>query len=128
MTFRYKVHGPISPIPDLRSIGPIIIIIIIIIKGKAVPVTGRGGPPCVVRRQGSQIFLDSRLTDCGEVSVTSRPLFTPQEDSLYLYLLEDESTPGPFFFDLRIVWGGVQTGSTRHRGHLLSYFTCPGRL
>jgi hypothetical protein len=23
--------------------------------------------------------------------------------------------------DLRIVWGGVQTGSTRHRGHLLSY-------
>jgi hypothetical protein len=28
--------------------------------------------------------------------------------------------------DLRIVGGGVQTGSTRHRGHLLSYCACPG--
>jgi hypothetical protein len=27
---------------------------------------------------------------------------------------------------LRIVGGGVQTGSTRHRGHLLSYCACPG--
>jgi hypothetical protein len=29
------------------------------------------------------------------------------------------------FFNLRIVGGGVQTGSTRHRGHLLSYCACP---
>jgi hypothetical protein len=31
-------------------------------------------------------------------------------------------------FFLRIVAGGVQTGSTRHRGHLLSYCACPGWL
>jgi hypothetical protein len=29
-------------------------------------------------------------------------------------------------FFLRKVGGGVQTGSTRHRGHLLSYCACPG--
>jgi hypothetical protein len=29
---------------------------------------------------------------------------------------------------LPIVGGGVQTGSTRHRGHLLSYCACPGWL
>jgi hypothetical protein len=33
-----------------------------------------------------------------------------------------------FFFNLHIVGGGVQTGSTRHRGHLLSYCACPGWL
>jgi hypothetical protein len=33
-----------------------------------------------------------------------------------------------FFLILRIVAGGVQTGSTRHRGHLLSYCACPGWL
>jgi hypothetical protein len=32
------------------------------------------------------------------------------------------------FVLLRIVEGGVQTGSTRHRGHLLSYCACPGWL
>jgi hypothetical protein len=41
-------------------------------------------------------FLDNRLTDGGKVvSPTRRPLFTPQEDSWYSFLLEDESTPGP---------------------------------
>jgi hypothetical protein len=32
------------------------------------------------------------------------------------------------FFNLRIGGDGVQTGSTRHRGHLLSYCACPGWL
>jgi hypothetical protein len=32
------------------------------------------------------------------------------------------------FFYLPIVGGGVQTGSTRHRGHLLSYCAWPGWL
>jgi hypothetical protein len=32
------------------------------------------------------------------------------------------------FFNLRIVGGGVQTGSTRQRGLLLSYCACPGWL
>jgi hypothetical protein len=33
-----------------------------------------------------------------------------------------------FFFLICIVGGGVQTGSTRHVGHLLAYYTCPGWL
>jgi hypothetical protein len=33
-----------------------------------------------------------------------------------------------FFFLICIVWGGVQTGSTRHVGHLSAYCTCPGWL
>jgi hypothetical protein len=41
-------------------------------------------------------FLDSRLTDAGNVvSLTRRQPFTPQEDSWYPFLLEAESTPGP---------------------------------
>jgi hypothetical protein len=32
------------------------------------------------------------------------------------------------FFLICIVGGGVQTGSTRHVGHLLAYCTCPGWL
>jgi hypothetical protein len=31
-------------------------------------------------------------------------------------------------FSIRIVWGGVQTGSTRHVGHWMAYCTCPGWL
>jgi hypothetical protein len=34
----------------------------------------------------------------------------------------------PFFLNLLIVGGGVQTGSTWHRGHLLSYCACPAWL
>jgi hypothetical protein len=34
-----------------------------------------------VRRRGSNIFLDNRLTDGGEVSLTRRPLFTPRKIS-----------------------------------------------
>jgi hypothetical protein len=32
------------------------------------------------------------------------------------------------FFFICILGGGVQTGSTRHVGHLLAYCTCPGWL
>jgi hypothetical protein len=48
-------------------------------KGKAIPVTGRGGPyGCETSRLPH--ILDSRLTDGGEdVSLTSRPPFTPRK-------------------------------------------------
>jgi hypothetical protein len=35
---------------------------------------------------------------------------------------------GIIFFLICIVGGGVQTGSTRHVGHLLAYCNCPGWL
>jgi hypothetical protein len=41
-------------------------------------------------------FLDSRLTDGGEVSLTRRPPFSPQGDQWYSFMLEAESTPGPY--------------------------------
>jgi hypothetical protein len=50
----------------------------------------------VVRCQGSNIFLDIRLTDGGEVvSLTRRPPFTLRKNSWYLFTLEAESNPGP---------------------------------
>jgi hypothetical protein len=57
----------------------IIIIIIVIVEGKAIPVTGREGP------QGYETsrlphFLDNRHTDGGEfVSLMGRPPFTPRK-------------------------------------------------
>jgi hypothetical protein len=63
-------------------------------KGKAIPVTGRGGPYCFEALRFPH-FLDNRLTDGGYiVSLTRRPPFIPQEDSWYTFLLEAESTPG----------------------------------
>jgi hypothetical protein len=59
-----------------------IIIIIIIcqgMKGKAIPVTGRGGPE-VCEASRLPRFLDNQLTDGGEVvSLTRRPPFTPRK-------------------------------------------------
>jgi hypothetical protein len=51
----------------------------------------------VVKRRGTNIFLDSWPTDGGEVvSLTRRPAaLYPQEDSWYSFLLEAESTVGP---------------------------------
>jgi hypothetical protein len=65
------------------------------VKGKAIPVTGHGGPQeCETLRVPH--YLDNQLKDGGEaVSLTLRPPFTPQEDSWYSFLLEAESTPGP---------------------------------
>jgi hypothetical protein len=64
-------------------------------KGKSIPVTGPEGPlGCETSRLPH--FLDSRLTDGGEVvSLTRWPHLYPQEDSWYSFLLEAESTPGP---------------------------------
>jgi hypothetical protein len=50
----------------------------------------------IARLRGSH-FLESRLTEGGDsVSLTHRSPFNPQgKDSLYLFLLEAESTEGP---------------------------------
>jgi hypothetical protein len=46
--------------------------------GKAIPVTGRGGPGCETSRFPH--FLDNRITDGGEVvSPTSQPPFAPRK-------------------------------------------------
>jgi hypothetical protein len=47
-------------------------------KGKATPVTGRGGL-WVCETSRLPHFLDSRLTEGGEVSLTLRPSFTPRK-------------------------------------------------
>jgi hypothetical protein len=63
-------------------------------KGKAIPVTGRGGPE-VYETSRFPHFLDNRFTDDGEVvSVTRRLPFTYQEGSWNSFLLEAELTPG----------------------------------
>jgi hypothetical protein len=58
------------------------------VKGKALPVRGRGGPlGCETLMVPHH--LDNRLTDGGKVvGLTRRPPFTPQEDSWYSFLLE----------------------------------------
>jgi hypothetical protein len=67
--------------------------------GKAIPVTGRGGPEgCETSRLPH--FLDIRLTHGGEaVSLTRRAAALypppPKEYSWYSFLLEAESIPGP---------------------------------
>jgi hypothetical protein len=78
-------------------------------KGKTIPVTGRGGSQgCKTSRLPH--FLDNRLTDGSEVvSLTRRPPFTPQEVSWYSFMLEAESTPGPYCgwedkVNLKIQW------------------------
>jgi hypothetical protein len=64
-------------------------------KGKVIPVPGHGGPQACERLRLPHL-LDNRLTDGGKVvSLRRRPLCTPQEDSWYSFLLEDESTPMP---------------------------------
>jgi hypothetical protein len=66
-------------------------------KGKALPVTGHGGPHGFETLKIPH-FLDNWLIDAGEiVSLRHRPPFTPppQEDSWYSFLLEAQSTPGP---------------------------------
>jgi hypothetical protein len=62
------------------------------VKGKAIPVTGHGGPyGCETLRFPH--FLHNH--NGGKVvSPTHRPPFTPQEDSWYSFLLKAESTLG----------------------------------
>jgi hypothetical protein len=63
------------------------------IKGKAIPVIGRGDTQgCETSR--SPYFLDNRLTDGGLfVSLTRLPPFTPRKIPATHFLLEAESTP-----------------------------------
>jgi len=64
-------------------------------RSKISPITGQRGP---------NVSRKLRFPDCmtmaqdgGKfVSLTHRPLFTPRKYSWYSFLLEDESTPGPW--------------------------------
>jgi hypothetical protein len=61
-------------------------------KGKAIPLTGRGG----VEVSRLPYFLDNRFTEGGEVvGFTRRPPFTPRKILGTHFILEVESTPGP---------------------------------
>jgi hypothetical protein len=63
-------------------------------KGNAVTVAAL---ECPSGERSRLPHLDNRLTDGVKVvSLTRRPPFTSQEDSLYSFLLEAESTPGPY--------------------------------
>jgi hypothetical protein len=63
-------------------------------KGKAIPVTGCGGPEGCEKSRLPH-FLDNRLSDGGEiVRLTRRPPFTPRKIA-GADLLDAESTPGP---------------------------------
>jgi hypothetical protein len=53
-------------------------------KGKSIPATGRMGPQ-VCETSRLPHFLDTRLTDGGEVILTRQPPFTLPEDSWYSY-------------------------------------------
>jgi hypothetical protein len=67
------------------------------IKCNIILASGRGSPLCCETLRLPH-FLDSRLTDDDEVvSLTRWPPFTPQEDSWYSFLLEVESTLGPYW-------------------------------
>jgi hypothetical protein len=64
-------------------------------KGKSILVTGCEGPlGCEMSRIPH--FLESRLTDGGEVvSLKRRTPITPEDSWYSLFVLEAESTPGP---------------------------------
>jgi hypothetical protein len=77
------------------------------------PVTDRGGPWCCETSRPPR-FLDNRLTDGDEVvSLRSRPPFTPQEDSLYSFLLEDQSTQGLHQLKNRVTSSGNESATFR---------------
>jgi hypothetical protein len=60
-------------------------------------------PVAVIRVFKSCVYVFSLHSRCGHISMIK-------------------------ILNLRIVGGGVQTGSTRHVGHLLAYCTCSGWL
>jgi hypothetical protein len=66
-----------------------------VVKGKAIPVTGCGGP-YDYRTFRLAHFLDSRLRDGVEVvSLTRRPPFTPlREDAWHSFQLDADSNKG----------------------------------
>jgi hypothetical protein len=67
------------------------------INGKAIPVNRPWRSTGLWDVEAPTLSLDNRLTDGGKVvSLTRPPPFAPQEDSWYSFLLEVESTPGPW--------------------------------
>jgi hypothetical protein len=66
------------------------------VKDKKVTSLYRPWRPLGLQEVEAPTFSDIRLIDGGKVvSPTRQPLFNPQEDSWYSFVLEAESTPGP---------------------------------
>jgi len=74
--------------------GSYFIIIVIIIKGKSVPLQAWSGPECC-RKLRFPDFITTGQDGGKVVSLTHRPPLPPEKCYWYSFLLEAESTPGP---------------------------------
>jgi hypothetical protein len=70
------------------------------VKGKAIPVTGRGGPQCCERSRIPH-FLNYLFTDGDEGQSYDPAALYPQEDSWYSFLL-DASFKNIDFFKISV--------------------------
>jgi hypothetical protein len=74
------------------------------------------------------LFLGSLQCNERIVSFCGRTIFAHPLDSSYPALDGERPTPDDYFFLIRILGDGVQTGSTRHVGYWMAYCICPGKL
>jgi hypothetical protein len=69
------------------------------------------------------LYVRSVTIHENSVNAVSQPVY---KNLLFCKLSGSHLQPTHSFFLICISGGGIQTGSTRHVGHLLAYCTCPG--